>query len=338
MRGKSSGELPERETTLGPGESENSPVSQEGERQMRPEDLVESFCSALRIERNASLHTVRAYRTDLDDYLRWTSREEIDPLEATHRQLRLYLGELGDAQYSRTTINRRLSALRGFFRWLNVTHVIERDPASVLQGPKQTKSLPQVIRAADMARLLSVYGKRDAEGNTRGQSPTDMRNQALLEFLYACGARISEASGLLASDVDLEGGNVKVFGKGSKERIIPLHAMAASSMRTYLLLGRPVLLDGKQDAHFFVSTRGNAMGPDAIRKMFKQALRLAGLDDTLSPHDMRHTFATDLLDGGADLRSVQEMLGHVSLSTTQIYTHLSPSRLKKVHSQAHPRG
>lgn len=323
---------------MGHDGSGDSPASGEGQPHGCPEDLAESFCGALRIERNASLHTIRAYRADLDDYLRWANREAIDPLEATHRQLRTYLGELGDAQYSRTTINRRLSALRGFFRWLNVTKVIERDPASVLQGPKQTKSLPQVIRAADMARLLSVYGKRDTEGNVRAQSPVDMRNQALLEFLYACGARISEASGLLVADVDLEGGNVKVFGKGSKERIIPLHALAASSMKTYLLLGRPALLDGRQDVHFFVSTRGNAMGPDAIRKMFKQALRLAGLDETLSPHDMRHTFATDLLDGGADLRSVQEMLGHVSLSTTQIYTHLSPSRLKKVHSQAHPRG
>ncbi len=338
MKGEASRRRSGEETLLGHGRSGDSSASFEDGLRIRPEDLVESFCNALRIERNASVHTVRAYHTDLDDYLRWADRAGIDPLAATHRQLRAYLGELGDAQYSRTTINRRLSALRGFFRWLNVTKVIEHDPSSVLQGPKQTKSLPQVIRAADMVRLLSVYGKRDAEGKARDQSPVDMRNQALLEFLYACGARISEASGLLRSDVDLEGGNVRVFGKGSKERIIPLHALAASSMGTYLLLGRPTLLKGKRNAHFFVSTRGNAMGPDAIRKMFKQALRLAGLDDTLSPHDMRHTFATDLLDGGADLRSVQEMLGHVSLSTTQLYTHLSSDRLKKVHSQAHPRG
>ena len=285
---------------------------------------IEAFCDALRVERNASTHTVRAYRIDLADYARWARRASVDPLTATHRQLRRYLGELDQAQYSRTTINRRLSALRSFFRWLNVTGRVDVDPACLLQGPKQPKSLPHVIRPADMARLLSVYGKRDAQGNERAQSPTDLRNQALLEFLYACGARVSEASGLKVGNVDFASGQVKVFGKGSKERIIPLHDLAVSSLRAYLTAGRPRILDGKQSEYVFVSTRGNRMTTDAIRKVFKAALREAGLDETLSPHDMRHTFATDLLDGGADLRSVQEMLGHASLSTTQIYTHLSP--------------
>ena len=285
---------------------------------------IEAFCDALRVERNASTHTVRAYRIDLADYARWARRASVDPLTATHRQLRRYLGELDQAQYSRTTINRRLSALRSFFRWLNVTGRVDVDPACLLQGPKQPKSLPHVIRPADMARLLSVYGKRD--------------DQALLEFLYACGARVSEASGLKVGNVDFASGQVKVFGKGSKERIIPLHDLAVSSLRAYLTAGRPRILDGKQSEYVFVSTRGNRMTTDAIRKVFKAALREAGLDETLSPHDMRHTFATDLLDGGADLRSVQEMLGHASLSTTQIYTHLSPARLKQVHAQAHPRG
>lgn len=300
--------------------------------------MIEAFCEAMRVERNASIHTVRAYRIDLLDYARWAWREDIDPLRASHRQLRRYLGELDHAQYSRTTINRRLSALRSFFRWLNVTGAADEDPASVLQGPKQPKSLPHVIRPADMVKLLSVYRKRDSAGNVRGQSYSDMRNQALLEFLYACGARVSEASGLLSAHVDFATGQVKVFGKGSKERIIPLHDMAVSSMRTYALIARPNLLGDRACDYFFVSTRGNRMGTDAMRKMFKDAVRKAGLDGTLSPHDMRHTFATDLLEGGADLRTVQEMLGHASLSTTQIYTHLTPGRLKKVHAQAHPRG
>ncbi len=299
--------------------------------------LVDSFCEALRVERNASAHTVRAYRVDLMDFARWSRREGVDPLAATHRQLRRYLGELDRAQYSRTTVNRRLSALRGFYRWLNVTGRSDTDPASLLQGPKQPKSLPHVIKPADMARLLSVYGKRDSRGRPREQSDSDMRNQALLEFLYACGARVSEASGLLVANVDFAEGQVKVLGKGSKERIVPLHDMALSSMRSYAASARLRLLNGRPCDRFFVSTRGNPMGPDAIRKMFKEALRRAGLDETLSPHDMRHTFATDMLEGGADLRSVQEMLGHASLSTTQIYTHVSPGRLKQVHAQAHPR-
>ncbi|MGI6106191.1 MAG: tyrosine recombinase [Raoultibacter sp.] len=298
---------------------------------------VESFCKALTIENNASAHTVRAYRIDLFDFLRWAYREQLEPLQVTHRQLRLYLSELDRARYSRTTINRRLSSLKGFFRWLNATEVIDNDPASVLQGAKQAKSLPRIIQAEEMMRLLSVYNKRDAEGKSREQTPSDLRNQALLEFLYACGARVSEASGLQLTRVDFQRGQVKVFGKGGKERIIPLHDMALHSMQKYLNFGRSRLLGEKTSEFFFVSNRGNQMSTDSIRKMFKQTLRKAGLDEGLSPHDMRHTFATDVLSGGADLRSVQEMLGHASLSTTQIYTHLSVARLKEVHKKAHPR-
>lgn len=298
---------------------------------------IEAFCEAMRVERNLSAHTLRAYRVDLMDYARWAHRASLDALTVTHKQLRRYLGELDRAQYSRTTINRRLSALRSFFRWMNVVGKTSADPTAALRGPKQQKSLPSVIRPADMAKLLSVYGKRDERGNLREQSPEDMRNQAILEFLYACGARVSEAANLTLDGIDLSSSQVRVFGKGAKERIIPLHDMAIRSLNTYLTVGRPALLAGKQSKYAFVSVRGNAMSADAIRVMFKRALAAAGLDETLSPHAMRHTFATDLLDGGADLRSVQEMLGHVSLSTTQIYTHTSPARLKQVHAQAHPR-
>ena len=298
---------------------------------------LESFCLSLSAERNASPHTIRAYRIDLEDFLRWARRAKVDPLAATHRQLRRYLGELDRAQYQRTTVNRRLSSIRGFYRWLSVNGLIEEDPASVLQGPKIPKRLPKVIRPREMARLLGLYDTKDAQGNVREQSPEDMRNLAILEFLYACGARVSEASGLTLEGVDFAQGQVKVFGKGSKERIIPLHDMALSAMRTYLLLARPKLLKGGESDYFFVSTRGNQMSPDAIRKMFKESVRTAGLSEDLTPHDMRHTFATDLLSGGANLRSVQEMLGHASLSTTQIYTHVSVERLKSAHAQAHPR-
>lgn len=300
-------------------------------------DDVEAFCAALRVERGLSAHTVRAYRIDLMDYLRWAARSGLDPLAVTHRQLRRYLGEMDQARYARKTVNRRLSALRGFFRWLNVTGRCASDPASVVQGPKAPSSLPKVIPAADMARLLAVHGKRGLDGTPRDQTPRDMRDLALLEFLYACGARISEASGLALDAVDFERAQAKVLGKGAKERIIPLHELALDAMRSYLLIGRPKLLDGRECDRFFVSSRGNPMSTDAMRKMFKATVRAAGLDDDLSPHDMRHTFATDLLSGGADLRSVQEMLGHVSLSTTQIYTHVSPERLRAVHAAAHPR-
>lgn len=298
---------------------------------------IDDFCDALVAERNASGNTVRAYRTDLGDYGRWAYREKLDALHASHRDLRRYLAQLDAARYSRRTVNRRLSALRTFFRWLNVTGRVDANPASALIGPKSGKHLPQVLRPRDMARLLSVHASRDLKGCPREQSLTDMRDQAILEFLYACGARISETSGLLAVNIDFDEKQARLFGKGSKERIVPLHDLAVDSLRRYALVARPKLLDGKECPYFFVSTRGNQMKTDAMRKMFKATVREAGLDDSLSPHDMRHTFATDLLNGGADLRSVQEMLGHAQLSTTQVYTHLSVERLKKVHDQALPR-
>ena len=300
-------------------------------------DEVEGFCEALVVEQGASEHTVRAYRTDLLDYLRWAARAGLDPLAVSHKQLRGYLAELDQARYARSTVNRRLSSLRSLFRWLALTGRVSEDPASVLQGPKAAKVLPKTIRPADMARLLAVHGPRDLEGNPRQQSCEDIRDLAVLELLYACGARVSEVAGLRAADVDLERLQVKVLGKGSKERIVPIHELAVQAMRAWAMVGRPKMLAGKESERFFVSNRGGPLTTDAIRKMFKRTLREAGLDEGLSPHAMRHTFATDLLSGGADLRSVQEMLGHASLSTTQIYTHVSPERLRAVHHQAHPR-
>lgn len=300
--------------------------------------LIDAFCRSLQYERNDSPHTVDAYHSDLSDYARWAHRQGIDALRPTYRQLRRYLAELDAAQLARSTMNRRLSALRSFFNWLIVIGEAEDNPASAIQGPKQQRSLPKVIRPEEMARLLSVYGKTDAAGHPREQSDADLRNQAFLEFLYACGARISEAAALRVRDVDFAGGQVKLFGKGSKERIVPLHQLCIDSMRQYVDVARPRLLGGKQSESFFISTRGNPMSDTALRKVFKDAVRAAGLDEDLSPHDMRHTFATDLLSGGADLRSVQEMLGHASLSTTQIYTHVSAERLKEEHGRAHPRG
>lgn len=291
---------------------------------------VASYCDMLVVERNASQHTVRNYRLDLLDYGRWAARVSVNPLCATRRDMRSYLGDLDYAGYSRRTVNRRLSSVRSFFRWLTAEGLVETNPADVMSGPKLARNLPRTIPPTDMVRLLSVWRGSD--------KPADIRNRAILEFLYACGARISETSGLLVEDVDFDAAQVRVFGKGSKERIVPLHELAIASMRDYLYHARPALLAGKESPYFFVSTRGNQMSPDALRKMFKQSLLAAGLDQTLSPHDMRHTFATDLVEGGADLRSVQEMLGHSSLSTTQIYTHVSISHLKEEHRRALPRG
>lgn len=292
--------------------------------------FIGQFCESLAQHRGLSANTVRGYRMDLQDYGRWAWRGGIDPFAVTHRHIRLYLGELDQARYARRTINRHLSAIKGFYLWMVQEGHLESDPAAVLQGPKEPKNLPRRIAPADMTKLLRVHAATDR--------PADQRDQALLEFLYACGARVSEASGLKAEDVDFDAKQVKVLGKGSKERIVPLHDLAIATMRHYYWHGRLDILDGRESPYFFVSTRGNQMGTDAMRKMFKKTLRAAGLDETLSPHDMRHTFASDVLEGGADLRSVQEMLGHASLSTTQVYTHVSVAHLKEEHRLAHPRG
>lgn len=291
---------------------------------------VDMYCKHLAIERNCSPHTVRNYRIDLMDFGTWCATWKSDPLCATRRELRMYLGDLDASGRSRRTVNRRLSSLRGFFRYLLAQGYVASSPVDALSGPKLDRTLPHRIQPSDMVRLLSVW--------QQDESPSGMRNQAILEFLYACGARISECSGMLLSNVDFRAGQVRLFGKGSKERIVPLHAMAMESMQRYLEQARPALQNGKNEPYFFLSARGNRMQPDAMRRMFKQTIAAAGLDSSLSPHDMRHTFATDLVEGGADLRSVQEMLGHASLSTTQIYTHVSIAHLKEEHRRSLPRG
>lgn len=299
--------------------------------------VLEKFCKSLQVENNASAHTIRGYRIDLEDFGRWAHRNNYDPLTIDHRRLRLYLAEMDRAQYARSTINRRLSSIRSFYSFSIIAGAREDNPASLLQAPKLKRSLPKVLQASDLERLFCVYGPVDAQGNARSQSIRDIRNYALLELLYACGIRVSEASTLRLSDVDLRQGQAKVFGKGSKERIVPLHNTAISALDHYLKESRNLLLQGASSPYFFVSSRGNILSTDAIRKVFKEALNQAGLDSSLSPHTLRHTFATDVLTGGADLRSVQEMLGHSSLSTTQIYTHLSTERLRSSHKSAHPR-
>lgn len=300
---------------------------------------IDEFCHAMRTERNASAHTVRNYCIDLEDYARWAERAHVDALHPNHRQLRRYLAELDSAQYARTTINRHMSSVRGFLRWMVIAGYSTDNPAEVLMSLKRDKSLPHRISADDMAAILSVHAPLDANGRVRDRTPEDMRDQAVLEFLYACGARVSEASDLRTASVDLDHAQVRVIGKGNKERIIPLHDLAVASMRAYRDAARSQLVgkNGDND-YFFLSSRGNRYSPDAIRKMFKQTLAEAGVQGDFTPHDMRHTFASDVLEGGADLRSVQEMLGHSSLSTTQIYTHLSVGRIRKVHQSSHPRG
>lgn len=290
--------------------------------------LVDRFLEHLRVERNASRHTVRAYAGDLASFLDWAQRNEIDPLRLDHRRMRRYLGELNAARYARTTIARRLSAVRSLFAYLLAEGVIDSDPSSVLAAPKKSARLPRVVSSEELSALLEAPSAETAAG---------LRDRAVLELLYAAGIRVGEIATLTLGDLDLAQGQIRVMGKGSKERIIPVHRFAIDRLRTYLDQARPVLARPASGDWVFLSTRGNRLSEDAVRRRFKYYVTQVGATGTLSPHALRHTFATHLLDQGADLRTVQELLGHVALSTTQIYTHVSMKRLRDVHRNAHPR-
>jgi integrase/recombinase XerD len=292
---------------------------------------IEGFLGYLADVRGLSANTVRAYACDLDSFASWCEREGVRPLGVTHRQLRAWMMELTSAGYAAKTINRRLSAVRALYRWLVHEGYTTEDAAAAVSSPKIARLLPATLSDKDVVALLESCDVTTDVG---------LRDRTEIELLYATGARISELSGLDVEDVDFGQGQVRLFGKGSKERIVPVYQAALETVRAYLVRSRPNLRGkGAPDPKaLFRSTRGRRMSADALRRSFEQHVRLAGLDGRITPHAMRHSYATELLDGGADLRSVQELLGHESLSTTQIYTHLSVDRLKAATRQAHPRG
>lgn len=292
---------------------------------------VDTFVSQLRSLKNYSPHTVRAYATDLEAYCRWTEWAEVNPFDVSHAQIRRYLAYLHRSRYSTSTISRHLSAIRDLYRWLYREGLVSVDAAAAISSPKRTKALPHTMSDDDVRKLLETCEPDEPKG---------LRDRAFLELLYASGARISEVSRLDISDVNFSEGQVTLFGKGSKERIVPLYPVALACVKDYLQKGRPSLSKGMATSGeaLFLSVRGRRMSADALRTVFERRVKMANLDQGLTPHAMRHTFATEMLSGGADLRSVQELLGHADLSTTQIYTHLSVDRLKEAARQAHPRG
>lgn len=310
--------------------SEASPEARERELdQQRLEAAIDGYLAHLSGVRNLSPNTTCAYAQDLAAFLDWSRREGVSPMRVTHRDLRTYLLELTRAGYSTRTIARRLSALRGLYRWMLREGLCDSAAVTALASPKLSRTLPRTMSDKDVRGLLATC---------EGDGPVDLRDRAFLEVLYATGARISEAAGLAVDDVDLAQGLVRLFGKGSKERVVPIYHLAAESVRSYLATGRPALVrEGRTTNSLFLSTRGNPMSADALRTVFERRVAKAHLDPSLTPHAMRHTFATELLSGGADLRSVQELLGHESLATTQVYTHLSVERLKEATRSAHPR-
>lgn len=284
--------------------------------------------------RQLSPHTVAAYRRDLGQLSEFLSARGGPPLDDAGRsEIRAWLAHLGGRGLARRTIARKLSAVRSFFRFLQREGVVEANPARSLRSPKLEKTLPTWLSRPEADRLFDLAEVRSADGGFRGA-----RDLALLETLYATGMRLSELRSLDTGDVDLLGDQVKVVGKGSKERILPLGRSAATALRRYEARREEVAGRAGADRRaLFISERGRRLSARQLQNIVSAALDRVAEGAGLSTHSVRHSFATHLLDAGADLMSVKELLGHESLSTTRIYTHTSTERLKRVYDQAHPR-
>ena len=296
-------------------------------------DLLLDFLGYLEIERGLSRNTLEAYRSDLQQFGEFLARRGLSALELTPGELAEFISELAEGREGRTpvapaTLQRKVACLRSFYRYLRREQVIDHDPARELRAPKAPARLPHVLSRDEVMRLLA---------QPRGASPTAIRDRALLETMYACGLRASEAITLELSDLDLDLGILRARGKGAKERLVPIGSEAIQGLRSYLSGARPRLVGLADEKHVFVSRRGSALSRQGLYKIVQRHARSAGLERRMSPHTLRHTFATHLLAGGCDLRSLQEMLGHADIATTQIYTHLSVERLRDVYFDAHPR-
>jgi len=297
-------------------------------------DLLLDFLAYLELERGLSRNTLEAYRTDLQQFGAWLGAHDQSALEVTHTQLTEFIGQLGTGERGKgkavapATVQRKVACLRSFYRHLRRDEIVDHDPTAELRAPRSGHKLPQVLSRAEVKRLLEA---------PRGTEPRGLRDRALLELMYACGLRASEAIGLEVADVDLEDGVLRAHGKGGKERLVPVGRQAVSAVRAYVERGRPRLVGDRAEVRLFVNSRGTGLTRQGLYKIVQRHAASAGLAGRMSPHTLRHTFATHLLAGGCDLRSVQEMLGHADIATTQIYTHLSAERLKDSYFEAHPR-
>jgi integrase/recombinase XerD len=299
----------------------------------RLERLALDFLAYLELERGLSRNTLHAYQSDIAQLGRFLARREVSPLRATHGDLAAFLSELAGGAADRppvaaATLQRKAACLRSFYRHLRREGLIQHDPTADLRGPPKTRRLPKVLSREQVAKLLE---------QPKGSEPLALRDRALLELMYACGLRVSEAIALELTDVDLEEGMLRARGKGSKERIVPVGRRAVDALELYCRRGRPALVGARAETRLFVNRRGAQLTRQGLYKVVQNRARSAGLAERMTPHTLRHTFATHLLSGGCDLRSLQEMLGHADLATTQIYTHLSADRLKDAYFGAHPR-
>jgi len=297
---------------------------------------IEDFLTHLRVEKSASSLTLVSYRTDLGQFFRFLSREYEVPLEQVsadllnHKTVREYLASMQESGLSRSTMARKLAALRSFVKYLCREDIIPGNPIANVSTPKQEKKLPRFLYPAEIELLM------DAPDQSK---PTGLRDRAILETLYAAGMRVSELVGLDRADIDWDEEQIKLTGKGNKERLAPLGSKAKAALSNYVEQGRPYLLQKKEGDNeaLFLNKYGTRLSGRSVRNIINKYVNNVAINQKVSPHTLRHSFATHLLNGGADLRSVQELLGHVKLSTTQIYTHLTKEKIKSIYNDSHPR-
>ncbi|HEU5140178.1 MAG TPA: tyrosine recombinase XerC [Bacillales bacterium] len=292
---------------------------------------LQLFVEYLQIEKNCSPYTVTYYRKDIEQFMSFMKQQTCDGFAAvSYADVRLYLSNLHEQGYARKTVSRKLSSLRSFYRFLERERFVEGNPFATAFSPKANLRLPQFFYNEELAQLFSVFDV---------STPLGQRNQAILELLYATGIRVSECCGLTLHDLDLFIGMVLVRGKGRKERYVPVGSFALEAVEHYIHSGRETLLTKTEmptDA-LFLNYRGGRLSDRSIRNILNDLMKKAALHTHISPHVLRHTFATHLLNEGADMRAVQELLGHAHLSSTQIYTHVTKDRLRQVYMDHHPR-
>ena len=292
-----------------------------------PDLLLDQFINHLRVEKGLADNTIESYSRDLIRFLHFLKSRNVSPLHVAQDHIMDYMSTLEGALSVRSAA-RNLSAIKIFFRFLVSDGKIEGNPSRLLESPKLPQRLPGVLTQNEVEMLLS----QPDVSNPRGQ-----RDKAMLELLYATGLRVSELVGLEVSNINLEAGYVRTVGKGSKERMVPMGEKALNALRDYLSDGRVGLLRKRRSPKLFLNSRGQSLTRQGFWKIIKQYGVLAGINKKITPHLLRHSFASHLLEGGADLRAVQVMLGHADISTTQIYTHVTRERLKEIHEKYHPR-
>ena len=293
--------------------------------------FLETFLLYLATERGLSTNYQLSTRASLERFFSWAraTANITEPIAVTPQHLHDFLSSEKGRGLASTSLKLEVVALRVFFRFLCARKILSSDPAEKLPLPKLPHSLPQPLSPEAMQKLLSA---------PQGQTPLEIRDRALLELLYACGLRISELCNARLENIDLEEGMIRVTGKGNKTRLVPIGQAAITAIETYLSIARPKLLSPKSGAAIFLSVRGHPLTPARIWQLVLLYAKRAGLEKAVHPHQLRHSFATHLLAGGADLRIIQEMLGHASIATTQIYTQVDRSQLKSIHKKFHPRG